>query len=557
MLRLTHRYSLSSLYSLVSPQGNAVSLGGADSSVGLAQVTTEWPDSWSRSRSGTYRAEMDVSLATLSGSGTWTVFIMNAWSLSERVEYDVSIGFRFSGRPDSKTGGSCTPTMSPTPRDTSAPTASMAPTPSPTFILKNNVQYVIPIEKVALAVRDDGKALHQDSVTIHSFAFMGTLSAIELKLDPYNDGYQTRGTDAWLLAVAVTDPYGLVAQVGGSGWRKQPDAFYKRNWPDPWLGRFSGGLSWSGSRDVHAAGLGNVTAKEKHSSGGKTSSSGDLSDLSKPHYDDYYYQVEEVPSAKPTSLKSLTSAAMMRPLGLWSVDLAMGYPWTVRTPVNFSGSVILHFTGTEQTGVILAFPFKPSDSPRNSSDSDIPTAPHPTASPLQFNGDDGSTKSPVNGDKGGNNDGSPGTSSPSGPGTVTNDDTPSSPNHGGYKNKPNSGAGNSTHHTKKTGEDDNTMDGRRTDLRIFRGIRIAFWFVLVSVIVSLIIYILFRFCSCPTTNRGSEESVGLFSVMFKDNIRRTKGDEVLGRVAQSYPQEETNESNARLLSDRRYGSTDV
>ena len=43
-------------------------------------------------------------------------------------------------------------------------------------------------------------------------------------------------------------------------------------------------------------------------------------------------------------------------LGMWSVDLAMGYPWTVRSPVNFSGSVILHFTGTEQTGVVRVVP---------------------------------------------------------------------------------------------------------------------------------------------------------------------------------------------------------
>lgn len=116
----------------VSPRGEAVSVGGADSSVGLAQVTTEWPDTWSRLRSGAYRAEVDVSLAALSGSGTWTVFLMNAWSLSERVEYDLSIGFRFQGRPDYKTGGSCSPSASPTPVETSAPTVSMAPTSAPT-----------------------------------------------------------------------------------------------------------------------------------------------------------------------------------------------------------------------------------------------------------------------------------------------------------------------------------------------------------------------------------------------------------------------------------------
>ena len=109
-----------------------MSVGGADSSVGLAQVTTEWPDSWFQTRSGTYHALLDVDLASLSGTGTWTVFIMNAWSLSERVEYDLTVGLRFKGVPPSKTGGSCGPTMSPTPLATATPTISMAPTPSPT-----------------------------------------------------------------------------------------------------------------------------------------------------------------------------------------------------------------------------------------------------------------------------------------------------------------------------------------------------------------------------------------------------------------------------------------
>ena len=41
-----------------------------------------------------------------------------------------------------------------------------------------------------------------------------------------------------------------------------------------------------------------------------------------------------------------------KPPGLWSVELAMGYPWTIRFPVNYSGAIILHFEDTLTTGII-------------------------------------------------------------------------------------------------------------------------------------------------------------------------------------------------------------
>ena len=42
-----------------------------------------------------------------------------------------------------------------------------------------------------------------------------------------------------------------------------------------------------------------------------------------------------------------------KPPGLWSVELAMGYPWATRSPVNFSGAVILHFEDTITSGVVF------------------------------------------------------------------------------------------------------------------------------------------------------------------------------------------------------------
>jgi hypothetical protein len=148
-------------------------VGGADSSVGLAQFTTEWPDSWSRLRSGAYHAEVEVSLAALSGSGTWTVFLMNAWSLSERVQYDLSIGFRFQGRPDYKTGGSCSPTASPTPIETSTPTFSMAPTsaPTPGMTLRGSLQPII-------------EFVHKVDYCVTNSARTRTLSTVPSKIIP-------------------------------------------------------------------------------------------------------------------------------------------------------------------------------------------------------------------------------------------------------------------------------------------------------------------------------------------------------------------------------------
>ena len=209
-----------------------MSVGGADSSVGIAQVTTEWPDTWSRLHSGTYRAHVDVSLAALSGSGTWTVFIMNAWSLSERVEYDVSVGFRFRGRPDYLTGGTCGPTASPTPIETSAPSISMGPTHSPTRIPKGSAQYVIPIPHVSLGVHRYLSTLHPETVPLHTFCFSGRLVAIEININSYDKKSRvaTQGTDAWLLTISVTDPSGLMAQIGGMHYMARDNRFYLRRY---------------------------------------------------------------------------------------------------------------------------------------------------------------------------------------------------------------------------------------------------------------------------------------------------------------------------------------
>jgi hypothetical protein len=48
---------------------------------------------------------------------------------------------------------------------------------------------------------------------LHEFNFTGKLVSIELELSSVSNHGPALGTDAWLLAVAVTDPSGTVAQV--------------------------------------------------------------------------------------------------------------------------------------------------------------------------------------------------------------------------------------------------------------------------------------------------------------------------------------------------------
>ena len=583
-LQLTSTFFTS--VSSVSPQGIAVSVGGADSSVGIAQVTTEWPDTWSRLHSGTYRAHVDVSLAALSGSGTWTVFIMNAWSLSERVEYDVSVGFRFRGRPDYLTGGTCGPTASPTPIETSAPSISMGPTHSPTRIPKGSAQYVIPIDTVSLGVRDNGQSLVQDKKALHSFSFTGSLTAIEVNLDPYSEGYETRGTNAWLLVVAVTDPWGLVAQVGGSGWLKKPDGFYSRNWPDPWLGQFSEGKPWLGTRDVHAAGLGNITINESINDNGDryfgsslesaSLSSGDTSS----RYDDFYYYHDETivkktdKEIKKEKYKAITPSTK-KPTGLWTVDLAIGFPWTVRSAVNYSGSVILHFTDTLESGVIMAYPFRPkpphsmsTNSPTSESvkvpssgdnDNTAPSISRPNGPESNFNSSTNSTNGGDN--RNGDGDGTipyPDPNPPADPG-VGSDRS----NHGGVQpHKPDSGTdvphtGDTNKKNITSPEDNPTTHTTRYSL-FAKAIYVTAWLIFTLGLLLLLAYILssvFKYNFQPFGQPTGDETTRLVSVEVADNTH-TGGEKMYVNMLKTFPQKNKPPStDTGLTTERTYGST--
>lgn len=188
-----------------------------------------------------------------------------------------------------------------------------------------------------------------------------------------------------------------------------------------WLGKLSEGVPWKGSRDVHAAGLRNVSIpSEPRRSSGNSSLDIDLSDdgggvddyngndeqyghdatddvflidqnspdrNTDSYYDDYYSDSSQVDVDSTTNSNyddyyddrkfknvptdenqnnrkfsrvyrpSMNAQPPQNPkksVGSWSVDLAIGYPWTIRSKVNFSGVVVLHFTDTVLSGAFQA-----------------------------------------------------------------------------------------------------------------------------------------------------------------------------------------------------------
>eukprot|EP01035_Chromulina_nebulosa_P017100 gene17100-22613_t len=101
-------------------------------------------------------------------------------------------------------------------------------------------------------------AAHQMSGTSMSTPITAgsfTPSGFFLKAMLIHSGEQmTRGSSAWLFTVVITDPQGLVAQVGGFNWFAQENNFYSRRWPDPWIGKLSMSKPWISTRDISDAG---------------------------------------------------------------------------------------------------------------------------------------------------------------------------------------------------------------------------------------------------------------------------------------------------------------
>jgi hypothetical protein len=294
---------------LQAPSGKAVSIGGSDSSVGKALITTEWPDTWNVDMNGEYTALIDLTDAKIGGYGTWTMYVMNSFSSSGKVSYDLSTELLFYGSEDD----SCAPTQTPT----GAISTDLRPLIQDELLSAYDTAYEIPFNALSMAIKEvcqggdtasisgSGKMLAHDRVVLATFPFStGVLQSIKITVDAFDDQSATiSGTDAFLLAVLVTAPdEKLGVQVGGHHWLGRKDNFYYRHWPDPWLGRVTAGAKWSSSRDVSGAGLTGILPVGEHT---------------------------QRRSAGPT-------------VGKWVVELALGSNYA-RTPVNYTGSVTLMF----------------------------------------------------------------------------------------------------------------------------------------------------------------------------------------------------------------------
>ncbi|MDA0945684.1 MAG: S8 family serine peptidase [Bacteroidetes bacterium] len=78
------------LLEIVDPSGACVGIGGYDVTSPCTGAET-WPANWNTSTSGTFVISLDLSAWGLSGDGSWTINMLNGWSISEGASYDVTL----------------------------------------------------------------------------------------------------------------------------------------------------------------------------------------------------------------------------------------------------------------------------------------------------------------------------------------------------------------------------------------------------------------------------------------------------------------------------------
>ena len=81
---------------ITSPDGNCIEFGGFSTAItagceDLGGYSSIWPEDWTVSVSGVYTASVDLSAAGLTGSGDWTLQLVNAYSASGAVTYVADI----------------------------------------------------------------------------------------------------------------------------------------------------------------------------------------------------------------------------------------------------------------------------------------------------------------------------------------------------------------------------------------------------------------------------------------------------------------------------------
>ena len=82
---------------ITAPDGSCVVWGGYNvtlppddcTNLGTGQFDNPWPDDWNNANSEEYEATLDISAGNLSGSGEWTITILNGWATSGVVNYQL------------------------------------------------------------------------------------------------------------------------------------------------------------------------------------------------------------------------------------------------------------------------------------------------------------------------------------------------------------------------------------------------------------------------------------------------------------------------------------
>ena len=76
------------------PDGSCVALGGYDvtsaTCTDLGNYAAVWPDTWAVNTAGTYTTSIDLSAAALSGTGLWSITLINGWATGGSSNYDAT-----------------------------------------------------------------------------------------------------------------------------------------------------------------------------------------------------------------------------------------------------------------------------------------------------------------------------------------------------------------------------------------------------------------------------------------------------------------------------------
>ena len=79
------------LLEIGAPDGSCIGIGGYDVGTGCALGSFAWPTDWNVSNSGVYSHAVDLTSLNLSGDGDWSINVINGWTTSGGVNYDLVV----------------------------------------------------------------------------------------------------------------------------------------------------------------------------------------------------------------------------------------------------------------------------------------------------------------------------------------------------------------------------------------------------------------------------------------------------------------------------------